>query len=118
MQKEILAKEREGLDALRTGNIDKFADLTADDALFIDAQGPARKAELLKHFAGIKLNEYAIDDVNFVPIASETGLIAYTLTESGNSHGKDFTAKVFVSALWTKHGDKWLCMFSQETAAK
>jgi len=59
-----------------------------------------------------------MDDVRFVPVSADSGLIVYTLTESGTSHGKEFAAKVNVSALWLKRDGKWLCAFSQETAAR
>lgn len=118
MQKAIVGKEREILEALKTGTNDRFGDLTADEAIFVDSSGPATKAQVLKNITGLRLTAYDLSDIKFVPITGETGLITYTINEAGNLHGKDFTAKAFVSSLWTKHGDKWLCMFSQETAVK
>jgi hypothetical protein len=56
--------------------------------------------------------------VKFIPLSAESGLIVYMLTESGTSHGKDFTARVHVSSLWIKRDGKWLCEFSQETGAR
>jgi hypothetical protein len=53
-----------------------------------------------------------------VPISADTGLISYYVTEKGASHGKEFNAHVYVSALWTKRASGWVCLFSQETAAK
>jgi hypothetical protein len=49
IQQQILAKEREELDCLRTGNMEVFANLLADGAVFVDAQGPASKAEVAKN---------------------------------------------------------------------
>ncbi|MGA2096145.1 MAG: hypothetical protein ABSH39_07595 [Candidatus Acidiferrum sp.] len=54
----------------------------------------------------------------FVPISKDTGLVSYKTTEKGNSHGHEFTSLVYVSSVWTHRGDKWLCLFSQETAAR
>jgi len=39
-------------------------------------------------------------------------------TEKGVSHGKEFAAQVYVSSIWAKRGSQWVCLFSQETAAK
>jgi hypothetical protein len=53
LQSKILAKERQGLDCLKTGNLAEFAALTADDAVFVDAHGPASKAEVVKKHVGV-----------------------------------------------------------------
>ena len=118
LQHKIMAKEREGLDCLKTGKLAEFAVLTADDAVFVDAHGPASKAEVVKNTAEFRLEDYTIDGVKFVPLSSKSGLIAYTLAESGTSHGKQFKAKVYVSSIWAERKGKWVCLFSQETAAR
>jgi ketosteroid isomerase-like protein len=118
MRQRVVAKEQEGLNALKTGDLAAFASSLAEDAVFVDAHGPATKAEVVEHTAGFRLQEYTMDDVRFVQLSATSGLIAYTLTEKGTSHGREFAAKVYVSALWAERRDKWVCVFSQETAAK
>jgi hypothetical protein len=115
---QILAKERSGLDALKAGDFTTFGNLIADEGVFVDALGPASKAEVLKHTEGFKLTDYKIEDEKFMPVSADTGMISYYITEKGVSHAKEFTAHVYVSALWTKRGNDWVCLFSQETAAK
>lgn len=92
MERQIIAKEREGLDALKTGDLERFGNLTADEAVLVDAHGPASKAQVLKNVAGFTLTEYSMEDVRFVRISPETGLISYKITEKGVSHGREFTA--------------------------
>lgn len=118
MEQQIVSKEREGLDALKTGNLDLFGNLTADDAVFVDAQGPATKAQVLKHVVGFRLVEYSMEDVKFLPLSAKSGLITYKIDEKGVSHGREFAFQVYVSSIWTKRKNKWICLFSQETAAK
>jgi hypothetical protein len=118
LQENVVAKERQELDSLKTGKLDVFADLIADDALFVDGRGTAGKADVVRHAAEFKLVEYSIEGVKFVPLSSNSGVIAYKLTEKGNSHGKDFAAQVYASAVWTQRKGKWVCLFSQETAAR
>ena len=118
LRERIVAQERAGLDALKTGDLTVFGASTADDAIFVDAHGPATKAEVMEHTAEFRLHDYTMADVKFIPLAADSGLIVYTLTESGASHGKEFTARVYVSSLWLKRDGKWLCEFSQETAAR
>jgi ketosteroid isomerase-like protein len=118
IEQQIVSKEREGLEALKTGDLERFASLTADEAVFVDTQGPAGKAQVLKNVIGFTLTEYSMEDVKFVPISANSGLISYKITETGVSHGKNFTAQVYVSSIWTERGGKWVCLFSQETAAR
>jgi hypothetical protein len=118
VEEQIIANEREELDSLKSGNLEQFAGLLAEDALFVDAHGPADKQEVVKNTADFRLLEYSMEDVRFIPLSARSGLIAYKFTEQGNSHGKPFTAVVYVSALWTLRDGKWVCVFSQETAAK
>jgi len=118
LRDQIAAKERQELDALKSGNHEEFAALLADDAVFVDAHGTASKAEVVKHTADLRLEEFTIEDVRFVPVSSDSGLIAYKLTEKGSSHGKAFSEQVYVSALWAMRAGKWVCLFSQESAAR
>ncbi len=118
MEQQIVAKEREGLEALKSGDLKLFADLTADDAVFVDAAGPAGKAQVLKNVEGFKLVDYTMDDVKFVAISAKSGLISYTTSEKGTSHGHEFAVQVYVSSIWAKRKSKWQCVFSQETAAR
>jgi hypothetical protein len=118
MEQQIVAKEREGLEALRIGDLQRFGNLTSEEAVFVDAQGPASKAQVLKNVVGFTLTEYSMEDMRFVPLSANTGLISYKISEKGISHGKEFAAQAYVSSIWTERGDKWVCLFSQETAAR
>ena len=115
---EIVAHERQGLDALKTGHLDVFAHLTADEAVFIDPHGVANKAEVLKNLAGFRLEDYSIENAKLVPVSATAGLLTYKIYEKGNSHGREFSAKAFISALWVKRQGEWVCAFSQETPTK
>jgi hypothetical protein len=115
---DIVAKEREGLDALKVGNLAGFSNLTADDAVFVDPHGVASKADVMRNVAGFRLEEYSIEHVKLVPLSDAFGLIAYDLAEKGNSHGREFSAKACISALWVKRNGEWVCVFSQETPRK
>ena len=118
LQEQIVAKEREGLEALKTGNLEIFANLTAEEAVFVDAAGPATKAEVVKNVAGFTLTDYSIEDVRFVRLSANSGLISYKIHEKGVSHGKEFTAQAYVSSIWSQRSGEWVCLFSQETGAR
>jgi hypothetical protein len=118
LKQQIVAKEREGLDALKTGNVGIFADLTAEEAVFVDAAGLATKAEVLRNVAGFSLTDYSMEDVRFVPLSAESGLISYKIHEKGVSHGHEFAVQAYISSIWAERAGKWVCFFSQETAVR
>jgi hypothetical protein len=118
LRDEIVAQERSGLDALKIGDVKAFTDSLADDAVFVDSQGPASKDVVVKNVADFRLREYAMSDIRFVALSADSGLLVYRMAENGTSHGKEFAAKVNVSSIWLRRNGRWVCLFSQETAAK
>lgn len=117
-QVEIVAKERQELEALKNGKVREFADLMAEEAIFVDSHGSAGKAEVVGHLRDLKLLEYSMTDIKFVSVSPQSGLIAYKLTQKGRENGKDFADTVYASALWVKRGGQWLCLFTQESPAQ
>jgi ketosteroid isomerase-like protein len=118
LERQIIAKEREGLDALKSGDLQAFGNLTAENAVFVDRAGAATKAQVMKNVQGFQLTGYTMDQMSFVPLSKKSGLISYKITEKGVSHGKEFTAQAYVSSIWAEQSGHWLCLFSQETVPK
>ncbi len=114
---EIVGQERAGLEALKKGDVAKVGAALTDDAVFVDSNGILRKPELLKQLGAVKLKDYTMSDVRFVPVSPDNGVVSYTLTESGTRQGQAFSAKVFVSSAWVRNGRQFQCVFSQKTAA-
>jgi hypothetical protein len=121
----IIESARAALDALKAGNLEAYGASMTDDGLYVDASGIMRKPEVLKSLAGVKVTDYTMSDVRFVPDSSDNGVISYTLTETGTKDGKPFTAKKYVSSAWESggaggggFGRRFVCVFSQETPAK
>jgi ketosteroid isomerase-like protein len=118
LEKKVVAKEREELEAIKAGNMKAFADLIADDAVFLNQHGPGTKAQVVEHTSAVRVLDFSMDDVKFVPLSGKSGLVAYKLTEKINNDGMEFTVQVFASAVWAERGGRWVCLFSQETPAK
>ncbi len=113
----IVGQERAELEALKSGDMATLGAALTDDALFVDASGILRKPELLKLLGDLKLKDYTMSDVRFVPVSPDNGVVSYTLTESGTRQGHAFSAKLFVSSAWVRNGRQFQCVFSQETVA-
>jgi ketosteroid isomerase-like protein len=118
LQNQIVAKEREELEALKAADYQKFADLIADDAVFVAPQGMAAKSEVVENVRDFKLLDFTMSDVRFVPLSASSGAVAYKLTETASSHGQEFTTEVYASAVWIRRDGQWVSIFSQETPAR
>jgi hypothetical protein len=118
LRDQIVANEREELNSLKAGDLKRFAQLLAEDAVFLDPHGAATKQEVVQNVADVKLTDFSIDDVRFVRVSERSGLIAYKLTQKGTAHAHEFSAVIFVSAIWAERGGKWVSLFSQETPSR
>jgi uncharacterized protein (TIGR02246 family) len=118
LQQQVLAHERQELDALKNADYKAFAALIAEDAVFLNPHGHAGKKEVIEHVSDFKLLDYTISDVHFVKLSDHSGLVAYKLSQHISAGGKDFTTTVFASAVWEQRNGHWLTLFSQETPAK
>ena len=107
-----------GARALKAGDHQAFANLIADEAIFLDPRGHGTKAEVVEHTSDFRLLDYTMENIKFVAAGSNSGVVAYKLTQTGNAHGHEFTSVAYASALWTKRDGKWVCLFSQETPAR
>jgi hypothetical protein len=118
LKDQVVAKEREELEALKSADYEKFASLIADDAIFLNAGGPGTKAQVVENSSHFKLLEFAMDDINFVPLTANSGIVIYKLTQKASSGGHEFTSVVHASATWIERDGKWVSVFSQETPAR
>jgi len=118
LQQTIIAKEREEPEAIKSGDMTRFAELLADDAVFLNQRGHGDKALVVKNTSLVRLLDFSMDDIHFVPLGESSGLVAYRLTETMAREDKQFNFQVYASAVWIRRADKWLCIFSQETPAR
>jgi hypothetical protein len=118
MRDAMVAQERAGMDALKSGDVAGFGSSVGEEAVFVDDHGPATKAEVMRNVGGFRLIDYSMEDVRLVRVSDTAGMIVYKLTEHGTSHGHEFSATVYISTLYVERGGKWVSLFSQETGAR
>jgi uncharacterized protein YndB with AHSA1/START domain len=113
---QITAQERKRWDARKAGSTAAFADLIAEDAVFLDSRGPEGKAAVVEHASNSKLKDYFMDNVKLVSYTATSGLITYKMTEKTiAAKNKEVASDFLVSAFWVQRDGKWLCVFSQES---
>ena len=113
---QITAQERKRWDARKAGSTAAFADLIAEDAVFVDSRCPEGKAAVVEHASNSKLKDYFMDNVKLVSYTATSGLITYKMTEKTiAAKNKEVASDFLVSAFWVQRDGKWLCVFSQES---
>lgn len=113
---QITAQEHKRWDARKAGSTAMFADLIAEDAVFVDSRGPEGKAAIVEHASNSKLRDYFMDNVKLVTYTATSGLITYKMTEKAIvGKNKEVESDFFVSVFWVQRDGKWLCVFSQES---
>lgn len=112
---QITAQERKRWDARKAGSTAAFADLIAEDAVFVDSRGPEGKAAVVQHASDTKVKDYFMDNVKLVTYTATSGLITYKMTEKTiAAKNKEVSSDFLVSVFWVQRDGKWLCVFSQE----
>ena len=112
---QLTAQERKRWDARKAGSTAAFADLIAEDAVFVDSRGPEGKAAVVQHASDSKVKDYFMDNVKLVTYTATSGLITYKMTEKTIAgKNKEVASDFFVSVFWVQRDGKWLCVFSQE----
>jgi len=113
---QLTAQERKRWDARKAGSTAAFADLIAEDAVFVDSRGPEGKAAVVQHASDSKLKDYFMDNVKLVTFTATSGLITYKMTEKTIAgKNKESASDFFISVFWVQRDGKWLCVFSQES---
>jgi ketosteroid isomerase-like protein len=113
---QLTAQERKRWDARKAGSTAAFADLIAEDAVFVDSRGPESKAAVVQHASDSKLKDYFMDNVKLITFTATSGLIAYKMTEKTIAgKNKEVASDFFISVFWVQRDGKWLCVFSQES---
>ena len=54
LEQRIISLERQELDSIKSGNINAFSDLLADDAVFLNSRGFGDKALVVKNTAALR----------------------------------------------------------------
>ena len=118
MQVQIEAQERAGLNDLKTGDLEDFRKLMAEDGVFVDAQARSTREQVMAAVGGFRLTDFSMTQVKFLRVGAETGLISYEFNDHGVTHGRPFTTHSYVSSLWTRRGGRWVCLFSQSSTVE
>lgn len=104
--------------AFAKGDPRAISALMTDDHVAITPYygGPQTRDEQIKSLPALKLEEYKPGKTKVRMLGEDTALVTYELAMKGAYKGKPVAARSYASAVWVRHGGKWLEAFYQETA--
>ncbi len=117
VEAQVIELEKQSWEAIKTNNRSFLESLLTDDAIAVDGDGVAGKAQWMKNtFApGCALKSYSTDDFKVVMFDKNTAIVTYKANQDSACNGKQAPATVWVSSLYVKRGGKWLNSFFQLT---
>ena len=116
---DIMEKERQAWEAIKTKNWDAFGALLTDDSILIDAERVYDKQSLMAAIKEFDLQDYQLADMKVLTIDGDAAVVYYTSTVKVSFQGKVAEGlKAYNSSGWVKRGDKWLSNYHQECSIK
>lgn len=113
---DTVALETAVWEALRTGDAAADRALLSDDFVGVYTSGFAGRDDHAGDLAGgPTVHEYAIDDARLLVLADDHVLLSYRAVSRRRAGAEPETQ--YISSLWSRHGDRWLNVFSQDTPA-
>jgi uncharacterized protein (TIGR02246 family) len=116
-QDAIIANEKQIIEALKKKDAAAFKNLIAPDAMLLGSQGRLAMADFNKVVFGpdYTLVSATVEDPQVKMIDQDAAILTYKSTGTETFKGKTETGTSYASSIWTKHGDKWVAVFHQES---
>lgn len=115
---ELIALDRQILDALKAKNWDAFAALLADDQLSVWSDSVQDKAQSVEAVKKLELTDISTSEHRVVRFGPDAAVLTYTSVAKGSYDGRPMPGTPSRdSTVWVRRGGKWLAAFHQETTA-
>lgn len=113
---EIINRERQLSDAVRSKNLDAFTAATADDMLYVTADGVYEKARTLEILRKLDLTEYTLSDFRVVAADKDAAVVTYKTSLKGSYEGQPLPpGQQYESSAWVNRGGRWLNVYHQDS---
>lgn len=110
----LLSLERAVWEAWRTQDVNKIADITADDISFINIFGVylANKTDALRDWSGTycDVKSVGFSDTTATMLSSTVGILTFKAIPDGTCYGQK-VGPIWGSSVYVKHGDVWKWTF-------
>jgi uncharacterized protein (TIGR02246 family) len=115
---ELEAVEDEWARAIVSNDAARIADFMADDWVMVSESGVTTREQLLSVVESGELTHSAMDRVGDARVRAygDTALLTARITNTAHYEGRRFDADEWVTDVFVRRGDRWLCVLSQITA--
>ena len=118
IERELIEVARGWADAIVSNDPERIGSFMTDDWVIVSDSGITTREQFLDFVVSGGLTHSAMN------IASEPRIEAYgnvalftaRMTNTAHFGGQQFDANEWTTDVFTKHGDRWLCVLSQITA--
>lgn len=117
---ELMAREKQVLDALKNKDWNTFGSFLSDDHVYVGDHGVQDKKSSIDGLsAALKdatITEISMADFKSLSLDKDAVIVTYTTTTKGTLDGKEMTSMPQRnSSVWANRGGKWLAVFHQDT---
>jgi hypothetical protein len=115
---QLTILEKQILEALKNHNAGTLQSLLRDDYAEISGPGPGRmsKMEVLKALPRLRITDYTMEDVRFLSLDRDAGILTYKLSlKVPPGEQEHFATPAYVSSTWVRQDLSWLSVFRQWT---
>lgn len=115
---ELVATEDEWARAIVSNDAARIAGFMDDDWVIVSESGVTTKEQFLSVIDSGALTHSAMDRVGDARVRAhgDTALLTARVTNTAHYEGRRFDADEWVTDVFVRRGDRWLCVLSQITA--
>jgi ketosteroid isomerase-like protein len=117
VEEDVLAVGEAWDAALVANDAAAFTEFVTDDWVYIDSKGATTKAALVGWIRTGRLAHHTMRTVGEprVAIHGDTAIVTARKASSGTWDGVAYTADEWITAVFVREGERWLCALSQKS---
>jgi hypothetical protein len=116
---EVIAKEKQAWDAVKTKDSEGFQKIMANDGIYVSHHGILDPAGTINETKELELTDLSFSDWKVLPIDKDAVLVTYTANINGRIKGMPLVSShVRSSTAWVNREGKWLAIYHQDSEAK
>jgi ketosteroid isomerase-like protein len=120
IEAEVLAVSVAWDAALLANDATAFAGFVRDDWVYIGPMGPIAKADIVAWIATGRLAHHTMRTIGTprVAVHGETAIVTAHKASSGAWDGAAYAADEWISEVYVRENDDWVCLLSQKCLAE
>lgn len=116
---EVIAKEKQAWDAVKTRDFEGFRQIMASDGIYVSHHGILDPAGTIDETKELQLTALSFSDWKVLPLDKDAVLVTYTASINGRIKGQPLvSSRVRSSTAWVNREGKWLAIYHQDSEAK